>query len=125
MMRGWGYGYGPMMGGGALIGFLILLFWLLIVAGIIILIVWLVRRSGHEHGQHMPPGGMQPPSGMQHPTGVQPPASTPVGTAYPPTPPAAQPPARDEACEIARGRYARGEIDKAEYEDICKTLQGS
>ena len=29
---------------------------------------------------------------------------------------------RDNACDIARDRYARGEIAKEEYEDICRTL---
>lgn len=29
---------------------------------------------------------------------------------------------RDNACDIARDRYARGEIGKEEYEDICRTL---
>jgi uncharacterized membrane protein len=28
----------------------------------------------------------------------------------------------DSAEDIARGRYARGEIDQAQYEDIVKTL---
>jgi putative membrane protein len=35
-----------------------------------------------------------------------------------------QPPARpvDEACAIAKVRYAKGEITKEQYEEICKTL---
>jgi uncharacterized membrane protein len=31
-------------------------------------------------------------------------------------------PRSDSAEDIARGRYARGEIDQAQYEDIMKTL---
>lgn len=38
----------------------------------------------------------------------------------PPAPPAEA--KRDEACEIARTRFARGEIAKEEYEEICRTL---
>lgn len=29
---------------------------------------------------------------------------------------------RDQACDIARNRYARGEITKEQYEEICRTL---
>ena len=36
------------------------------------------------------------------------------------TPPMA--PSKDNACEIARKRYAKGEITKEEYEEICETL---
>jgi uncharacterized membrane protein len=38
----------------------------------------------------------------------------------PNAPPAPQ--VRDEACEIARARYAKGEITKEQYEDMCRTL---
>ena len=31
-------------------------------------------------------------------------------------------PKSDEACEIARVRYAKGEITKEQYDEICKTL---
>lgn len=31
-------------------------------------------------------------------------------------------PSKDTACEIARKRYAKGEITKEEYEEICETL---
>jgi putative membrane protein len=36
-----------------------------------------------------------------------------------------QPPAAgsaDEACAIARARYAKGEITKEQYEEMCRTL---
>ncbi|NTU89371.1 MAG: SHOCT domain-containing protein [Actinobacteria bacterium] len=29
---------------------------------------------------------------------------------------------KDSACEIARVRYAKGEITKQEYDEICQTL---
>jgi putative membrane protein len=38
-------------------------------------------------------------------------------------PPSATPP-RDPACDIARERYARGEITKEQYDEICRTLAG-
>lgn len=50
MMGGYGYGYGPMMYGGSLVGFvLMVLFWLVVAAGFVALVVWLVR-SGARHG---------------------------------------------------------------------------
>lgn len=90
----YGYGYGPMMGygGGWVFGLLMILFWLMVLVGFIVLVVWAVRHSGSTTRNQ------------------------------PPTPSAPQPPARDEACDIARTRYAKGEITKEEYEAICKTL---
>lgn len=91
MMRGYGFDYGPMMGG---IGWwwqvLIVLFWLLVIAGVVLLVIWVVRQtSGAGHGAaHQPP--LQP--------------------------------TKDEACEIARIRYAKGEITKEQYEELCRTL---
>lgn len=57
--RGFGYGYGNMMGGGWFGGLLFLLFALLICAGIVMLIVWAVRASG-SHGAS---GATPPPTG--------------------------------------------------------------
>ena len=31
-------------------------------------------------------------------------------------------PPRDNACDIARARYAKGEITKEEYDEICQRL---
>lgn len=91
----YGYGYGPMMGygsGGWVFGLLMMAFWLLVLVGFIALIVWAVRHAG---------------SGTRN---------------QPPAPPAPKAPERDEACEIARTRFAKGEITQEEFEAICKTL---
>ena len=51
MMGGYGYGYGPMMAGGGWLGLLLMaFFWLLILAGIVLLVVWIVRSSTHHAG---------------------------------------------------------------------------
>jgi putative membrane protein len=88
MMNGFGYGYNMMNSGWWQLG--MILFWLLVLAGIVVLVVWAVRQfTGPGHGSsQMPPG--QPP--------------------------------RDQACETARLRYAKGEITKEEYDEICRTL---
>jgi uncharacterized membrane protein len=94
MMQGYGNGYG-VMGGGGWFGIVAALFWLLVIAGIVVLIVWGIRQlsgGGHGHSAQAPGGGV-----------------------------AAQP-ARDEACEIARVRYAKGEITREQYAEICHGL---
>lgn len=51
MMGGYGYGYGPMMGGGGWLGLVLMgLFWLIILAGVILLVVWIARSSMHHGG---------------------------------------------------------------------------
>jgi putative membrane protein len=77
-------------------GLLMLLFW----GGIILLIVLLVRRVGGVG-----------PHDMRQPMA--------------PMPPPAAPPARPRALDILDERYARGEIDKAEYDERRKTLTGA
>lgn len=95
MMRGFGYGYPYMMGGGWW-GIVMLVFWLLVIAAIVVLIVWAVRQiTGHGQAHGGGPG-------------------TP--------PPTATAPPKDEACEIARIRYAKGEITKEQFEEICRGL---
>jgi uncharacterized membrane protein len=97
MMNGYGPGYGGMVGGGGfLIEFLLFLFFTLVVVAIIVAIVLVVRTG----------------SGPAKDTPAQPPTQT----ATPATP------ARDEACDIARKRYAAGEITKTEFEEMCSTL---
>ena len=88
---GQGYGYGPgMMGGygwsqGGAFGMIwMLLWWVLIILGIVLLAKWLFRGSQGE-GSH-PPG--------------------------------------KRALEILRERYARGEIDKKEFEERKRDLGG-
>lgn len=93
MMDNWGGGYG---GAGTFGGILMMVFWVAIIVGIVLLIVWLVRQtqagSGVGPAHHMPPPG-GPPHG-----------ETPL--------------------EILKKRYARGEIDKAEFEEKKKDLTG-
>lgn len=90
MMDGWGGGYG---GTSAVGGILMMVFWVAIIVGIVLLIVWLVRQtsgapSGYAHWDRSPyaPG-----------TG-------------------------GSALDILKERYAKGEIDKAEYEEKKKDL---
>ncbi len=89
-----GYGYGPMMGGGWLGGVLALLYFTLVVVGIVLLVMWAVRAS-HGKGQ-----------GTQGTTTTQPPAL----------------PGHDEAVAIAKRRLASGEITPEQYAEIMRTL---
>jgi putative membrane protein len=83
--QGYGYGgWGNMMNGGG--GWLVLIFGLMVLAGIALLVVWAVRAMSGS-GQH-----------PQTPSRV------------------------DDACAIARTRFAKGEITKEQYEEICKAL---
>jgi len=77
--HGWSGGFGGlgMMG----IGFL---FWLLIIAAIVVLVMWAVRRSS----------GRSPGVSSREP----------------------------DALEIARRRYARGEISKEQFEQLKQDL---
>jgi len=90
MSDGWGGGYGGMTSGG---GILMMVFWLAIIVGIVLLIVWLVRQtsgaaSGHAHWDH----------------------------------PSYRPGPGSSALDVLRKRYAKGEIDKAEFEEKRKDL---
>jgi putative membrane protein len=104
MMYGYGRGYGGMMGYGGswLLDLLWFLFLVAILAGVVILIIWVVRSMTGAHG------GTGTPTQMQQPQ-QQPPATQAGATS-------------DEACAIARKRYASGEITKEQFEEICKTL---
>jgi len=51
--RGYGYGYGNMMGGGVFGGLLVLLVALLVLAGFVLLVIWAIRASSGHH----PEGG--------------------------------------------------------------------
>ncbi len=95
MMRGFGYGYNTMGTGGVWWWELLMfLFWLLVIAGVVVLIVWVIRQlSRSQHGHNVPGAGYY-----------------------------AEPGRRDEACETARMRYARGEITREQYDEICHTL---
>ena len=100
MMRGY---YGPMMGGYDFgIGWLLMgLFWLLVVVGIVVLIVWLARGGSHSPGHQM--------TGMHQAPGA-------------PMPPPMH--GTDEAMQIARKRLASGEITAEQFEELRKTLGG-
>ncbi len=76
---GWDWGWGHMMFG----GLMMVVFW----SGIILLIVFTVRRlgSGPSHGAGLPPSGKR-------------------------------------ALDILQERFARGEIDKAEFEERKQSL---
>lgn len=79
----WEYGYYPMHWGGA--GFIfMIIFWVLIIAGIVYLIRWSFNQSGGTGGQPSARG------------------QTPL--------------------EILKERYAKGEIDKKEFEEKKKDL---
>lgn len=91
--RGIGYGY-DMMGSSWLGGLLIVLFGLLVLAGIAALIVWAVRASGGHHG-HTGAGPMAPGA-----------------------------PTYDEAVATARKRFASGEITREQFDEIMAALGG-
>jgi putative membrane protein len=80
----WHHGYGWMNGFGGTMWGIGLLFWLVIIAAVVLLVVWAVRSSGR----------------------------------YASTPPSQEP----DALEIARRRYARGEISKEQFEQIKRDL---
>ncbi|MHB9052369.1 MAG: SHOCT domain-containing protein [Thermoleophilia bacterium] len=94
MMYGWGgeFGGGP----GIIGGILMMVFWVAIIVGVVMLIAWLTRQGagGHTHytGQVQ---GPHPGAGTEH---------------------------RETAIDILNARYARGGIDKAEYEEKKKDL---
>lgn len=59
--------------------------------------------------------------GIRHKETQRPIAPYPVNTTPFSSP---MPPRGDSACDLARMRYAKGEISKEEFEDICSTLKG-
>jgi putative membrane protein len=94
MNGGEGTGYG------AAGGILMMVFWVAIIVGVVLLIVWLTRQvsggtytGGHGHEHYGPP---------RQDTGY-------TGSG-------------ETALDILKARYARGEIDKAEYEEKKKDL---
>jgi putative membrane protein len=85
----WWYGDHWGAGGWVGMGFMII-FWVLIVIGIVYLIRHLASRPGDERWHHQPPTGG--PSGSQHPSQ-----------------------GKSEALRILEERYARGDIDQEEF----------
>lgn len=106
MMRGYGYGYPMMSGGGWFVGLLFFVFFVLVLALVVLLIIWAVQSSKrHPHPMQGAPGTSMP----------APPAAPPVGAA----------PGHDEAVAIAKRRFASGEITKEQYDEIMNGLSGS
>jgi uncharacterized membrane protein len=97
---GYGGGYSGMMGGGGwFVGFLMLVFGLLVITLVVLLVVWAVRASsghGHAVAHHPPAGAPMAPGAAGH----------------------------DEAVAIAKKRLASGEIKPDEYAEIMKHLGG-
>jgi uncharacterized membrane protein len=94
-------GYTMMGNAGGWLMVLTVLFWTVLVVGLVVLTIWAVRSmrvAGHErlHEQARAEGG-QPPAPV---TG------------------------HDEAIAIARRRFASGEIDKDQFDELTKALGG-
>jgi putative membrane protein len=69
-------------------------FWLLLLAGVVLLVVWLIRAASRDDKSSEARGR----GDIRHYSGTE------------------------QACDVARMRYARGEITKGEFEEICRTL---
>lgn len=88
--NGWDHGFD---GGMSVFGgILMMVFWVAIIVGIVLLVVWLTRQVA---------GGQTYGGGQGHIAGHT-----------------------DAAIDILNQRYARGEIDKAEFEEKKKALTG-
>jgi len=59
--QNWGYGYGNMMGGGWWGLFIMAFLAALFIAGVVVLVMWIMRSSGHGHPAA--PGGPVPMPG--------------------------------------------------------------
>jgi putative membrane protein len=107
-----GWGMGGSMGWGWL-------FWLLLVVGIVLLVVLVVRLLGggvDRGGDRAVPPGRTGPSGQPWQPG-EPGRPSQPGPSWP------SGPGGSRAREILAERYARGEIDTAEYEERLQRLQ--
>lgn len=89
---GYGYGYDGMMGGSWLGGILMLAFGALVIASIVVAIIWAVRSASGHGSATGAPPA--PPAGVQH----------------------------DQAVAIARERFAKGEIDKGQFDELMRAL---
>lgn len=122
MGRGWDYDYG--VGGASWVAMLLsALFIALLVAGVIALVIWAVRSlSGHGDGRRYAGHGQQ--WGDRGEGGGQ-------GSGYDFLGPRSGEGGQyrgpgggsDDAVEIARRRYAAGEITREQYDAILETLR--
>lgn len=91
--RGLDWGYGMMGGGGWLGAVLMLVFGLLVIAGIVLLVIWAVRTS--HIAQSGTGAGPQAPASSKH----------------------------DDALAICRRRFASGEITKEQFDEMRCALE--
>lgn len=112
MGRGWDYGY-DMMGGSWIAMLLTAFFLALLVAGLIILAIWAIRAATGHNGGHRTAmqgghGGGFRSEGRGGDSGHEflGPRSG----------------ANDDAVEIARRRYASGEITREQYDELLNAL---
>lgn len=112
MGRGWDYGY-DMMGGNWLAVLLTAFFFALVVAGLIVLAIWLIRSAtghgGHRAAMSGGHGGAYRHEGRSD-------------SGYDFLGPGSG--KADDAVEIARRRFAAGEITREQYDDILDALKG-
>lgn len=115
MMRGWDYGY-DMMGGGWVGALLTAFFGALIVAGLVVLVVWAIRSAtghgGHRYATH---GGYG-----QHQEGYHDRDRERGESGWQFLGPRSG--QADDAVDIARRRFASGEITREQYDEILNAL---
>lgn len=103
MMQGIQYGHGAIeRGGGPIGGIFMFMVGLALIAGIVLLVVWVVRSLSHPHQPVTAVAGQQ--AGAMPQQAVMPAAG------------------HEEAIAIAKRRFAGGEITKEQYEEIIATL---
>lgn len=125
MMGRWGYGTG--MGGGGWLGLLLTAFFgALILAGLVVLVIWAVRAAGggshHRYAMHGGYAGHGPvgTAGGQDTARHQ---AAPGPDFVGPGPAGGGAARTDDALEIARRRFAAGEITKEQYDELVNALR--
>lgn len=96
-------------------GLVMLFFWLIVLAAIVLMTVWAVRQFTHAPHQ-----GWGQPGGRHYETWREQPYVGQRGVERGGSVSASQ---ADAAVDAARARYARGEIDREELERILATLR--
>lgn len=145
----WDRGYGMMSGWGWIGGLMMLAFWVLVAVGVILLVMWAVRAaSNHDRGDQGQWAAQDHGGGHRGQWSGQPHGSGPVqwrgqagqqgwtgqgpdpgqqawgqqGPDYGAQQRGGTRADRDEAVEIARRRFAGGELTREQYDDIMKAL---